>query len=251
MTIKMTHSLRGLEWLVEELDTSLGLAREALLAYRTDSDDPSQLSFAHGYLHQVKGSLTMAQCYGGVLLAQEMEAALNILLEASPGNVLETCAVLEQSMVALPAYIRDLLSGRDDTLAQLIQQINELRAIRSAPLISSCALFMPSMVMFDPRAEAVSASLQSLARVDKETLGKLQKVYQYALLAYLKQREAEKNQQKIAAVLQRLQSTFKNSPLEILWRVAVFFLALYWLKILHKVPQPAICSGSSIKPCDS
>ncbi|RLA40740.1 MAG: hypothetical protein DRQ64_03980, partial [Gammaproteobacteria bacterium] len=224
MTIKMTHSLRGLGWLVDELDTSLGLAREALLAYRSDPEDSSQLSFALGYLHQVSGSLTMAQCYGAVLLAKEMEATLKMLLSGSSASVIDTCEALELTMLALPNYVRDLLDGCDDTLAQLMEQVNELRAVRAEPLISSTVLFMPKMPVLDPSAVEPSGNA---VVVDKDMLGKLQKVYQYALLGYLKLRDLDSNQQKIAAVLRRLQNDLSGDLLEPLWRVSsVFFTAL-------------------------
>ncbi|MEZ0150921.1 MAG: Hpt domain-containing protein [Candidatus Reddybacter sp.] len=220
----MTHSLRGLRWLVDELDTSLGLAREALLAYRSDPEDSSQLSFALGYLHQVSGSLTMAQCYGAVLLAKEMEATLKMLLNGSSASVADTCEALELTMLALPNYVQNLLDGCDDTLAQLMAQINELRAVRTEPLISSTALFMPKMPVLDP--SAVEQSGNSVV-VDKDMLGKLQRVYQYALLGYLKLRDLDSNQQKIVAVLRRLQSDLSSDLPEPLWRVAsVFFAAL-------------------------
>ena len=223
----MTHSLRSLAWLVDELDTSLGLAREALLGYRSDPEDPSQLSFALGYLHQVSGSLIMAQCYGAVLLAKEMEAALNMLLSASSASVKDTCEALELTMLALPNYVRDLLNGRDDTLAQLIEQVNELRAVRAEPLISSAAIFMPNMAGFDERVVAETSLLHGLTVVEKEMLGKLQKAFQFSLLGYLKQRETENNQEMIIAVLQRLQGTFNGRALEPLWRVAsIFFMGL-------------------------
>ncbi len=217
MTMKMTHSLRGLEWLVEELETSLGLAREALLAFQAEPDDASQLSFALGYLHQVSGSLTMAECYGAVLLANEMEAVLQMLLGESSVDVADACEALELTMLALPNYVRDLLDGSDDTLAQLMEQVNELRAVRTEALISSSALFMPKVVLSDLAPTAF----------DKEMLSKLQKVYQYALLGYLKQRDAAANQQKIVAVLRRLQGLFNDDSLAPLWRVAsAFYTAL-------------------------
>ncbi len=218
MTMNMTHSLRGLEWLVEELETSLGLAREALLAFQSEPEDTSQLSFALGYLHQVSGSLTMAECYGAVLLANEMEAVLKMLLREPSADVVDACEVLELAMLALPNYVRDLLDGRDATLAQLMEQVNELRAVRAEPLISATSLFMPKVVLLNPLAPTA---------VDNEMLGKLQKVYQYALLGYLKQRDLAANQQKIVAVLRRLQGLFNADSLAALWRVAsAFFTAL-------------------------
>ncbi len=218
MTMNMTHSLRGLEWLVEELETSLGLAREALLTFQSEPEDASQLSFALGYLHQVSGSLSMAECYGAVLLANEMEAVLKMLLREPSVGVADACEALELTMLALPNYVRDLLDGRDDTLAQLMAQVNELRAVRAEPLISATSLFMPKVELLNPLAPT---------NVDSEMLGKLQKVYQYALLGYLKQQDLAANQQKIAAVLRRLQGLFKTDPLASLWRVAgAFFIAL-------------------------
>ncbi|MBV1891766.1 MAG: Hpt domain-containing protein, partial [Gammaproteobacteria bacterium] len=232
--MNMTHSLRGLEWLVEELETSLGLAREALLTFQSEPEDASQLSFALGYLHQVSGSLTMAECYGAVLLANEMEAVLKMLLREPPIGVADACEALELTMLALPNYVRDLLDGRDDTLAQLMAQVNELRAVRAEPLISATSLFMPKVELLNPLAST---------NVDSEMLGKLQKVYQYALLGYLKQQDLAANQQKIVAVLRRLQGLFKTDPLASLWRVAsAFFIALVENNISQSAATRALLS---------
>ncbi len=214
----MTHSLRGLDVLVEELETSLGLAREALVTFQTGPEDTSPLSFALGCLHQVSGSLSMAQCYGALFFAGEMEAVLKMLLLEPGVGAGSACRALELAMQALPSYVQNLLNGCDDSLAQLMGQVNELRAVRAEPLMSATSLFMPQV--------ALSETLAS-SDVDYEMLGKLQKVYQYALLGYLKQQDLAANQQKIAAVLQRLQVLFNTSSLESLWRVAsAFFFAL-------------------------
>jgi chemosensory pili system protein ChpA (sensor histidine kinase/response regulator) len=233
MTIKTTHSLKSLAWLPDELDTSLGLAREALLAYRADPEDSSQLSFALGYLHQVSGSLTMAQCYGAVLLAKEMETTLKMLLSGSSASREDTCEVLELTMLALPNYVRSLLDGCDNTLVQLMERINELRAVRAEPFISLTPLFMPKMPAFDPDIVERSGNCSVL---DKDMLGKLQKVYQYALLGYLKLRDLDSNQKKIAAVLRRLQSDFSSEPLAPLWRVANGFFAALVANTISQSP---------------
>ena len=218
MIMNMTHSLRGLEWLVEELETSLGLAQEALHIFQSEPEDASQLNFALGYLHQVSGSLTMAECYGAVLLANEMEAVLKMLLREPSVGVGNACEALELTMQVLPDYVRNLLDGCDDTLIQLIGQVNELRAVRAEPLISATTLFMPKVELSNQLAPA---------DVDSEMLGKLQKVYQYALLGYLKQQDSAANQQKIVAVLRRLKGLFTTGSLASLLRVAnVFFIAL-------------------------
>ena len=218
MIMNITHSLRGLEWLVEELETSLGLALEALHTFQSEPEDASQLNFALGYLHQVSGSLTMAECYGAVMLANEMEAVLKMLLREPSVGVGNACEALELTMQALPGYVRNLLDGCDDTLIQLIWQVNELRAVRAEPLISATTLFMPKVALSNQLAPA---------DIDSEMLGKLQKEYQYALLGYLKQQDSAANQQKIVAVLGRLKGLFTTGSLASLWRVAsVFFIAL-------------------------
>ncbi|MBV1928201.1 MAG: Hpt domain-containing protein, partial [Gammaproteobacteria bacterium] len=106
-----------------------------------------------------------------------------------------------------------------------MEQVNELRAVRAEPLISSTVLFMPKMPVLEPSAVEQTGNR---VVVDKDMLEKLQKVYQYAVLGYLKLRDMDSNQQKIVAVLRRLQSDFGSEQLAPLWRVAsVFFAALF------------------------
>lgn len=218
-----THKLRSLEWLVEELDTNLSLATDALQAYQTDTEDRSQLSLAQAYLHQVSGSLTMAQCYGAVLLVREVEAVFNMLLVETAVSPVDTLDTLGPAVASLPRYIRAVLDGRDDTLAPLIQSVNELRALRSKPLLSSTALFMPDMAVVEQKISSVAGQQISLSRAQQEAFKKLQAAYQYALLSYVKNRQQETSQNKITAVFSRLQTVFSGTPLEVLWRVASAF----------------------------
>ncbi|RLA50160.1 MAG: hypothetical protein DRR42_13925, partial [Gammaproteobacteria bacterium] len=74
------QNIQGLEWLGSEVDASLVEACEALNGYASNDSEDNQLRFCLAYIHQVTGSLKIAECHGGALLSEELEAVINALL---------------------------------------------------------------------------------------------------------------------------------------------------------------------------
>ena len=101
---------KGLEWLIEEVEASLHLAYEALESYLSDSSDEAQIRYCLSYLHQIHGSLKIVEYHGPLLLAEEMEALAESMLERQVKNITDACDVMVQAILKLPAYLRQVMS---------------------------------------------------------------------------------------------------------------------------------------------
>ena len=70
-----------LGWVKPQIDETLLQARQALEAYAEDATDASRMRFCANWLHQVQGTLRMVELFGASMLAEEMEALAQALLD--------------------------------------------------------------------------------------------------------------------------------------------------------------------------
>lgn len=213
------QNLRGLEWLVDEVEASLTQAYDALETYLNDPTDQPQLRFCLGHIHQVYGSLKIAECHGGVLLVEEMEGLVDALMKDTVSNVAEACDVLVQAILKVPAHLNNIIARRHDEPATLLTLLNDLRAVRAEPLVTETSLFAPDMsILADKpnRARVNIANHQALLDLAK----KLRQMFQYALLGILKGVDVEKNVVNLDKVFARMKELCRGSRREKLWQVA-------------------------------
>ncbi len=213
------QNLRGLEWLIDEVEASLTQAYDALETYLNDPTDLPQLRFCLGHIHQVYGSLKIAECHGGVLLVEEMEGLVDALMKGSVSNVAEACEVLVQAILKVPAYLNNIIARRHDEPATLLTLLNDLRAVRAEPLVTETSLFAPDMsILADKpnRARVNIANHQALLDLAK----KLRQMFQYALLGILKGIDVEKNVVNLDKVFARMKELCRGSRREKLWQVS-------------------------------
>ena len=209
----------GLEWLIDEVETSLHEAYSGLEAYLHDDSNAQQLQFCLSHLHQVSGSLKIVACHGGVLLVEEMESLVRSMIDGSINDVAEGSELLVNAILKVPAYLRQILNNRRDEPAILLTLLNDLRALRNHPLATETSLFNPN---FDFMAAVPANIAPGAQRIDAvvELVKKLRQIYQFALLGVLKKQELEKNISFLQKVTTRLQELFANSQRQQLWRTA-------------------------------
>lgn len=70
----------ALEWVIRDIKDTLAQAQRALDTYAREPDDVIQLKFCLTYIHQVYGSLHMSGFHGGAMIASEIEALAQGLL---------------------------------------------------------------------------------------------------------------------------------------------------------------------------
>lgn len=214
-------NLQGLEWLVDEIEVSLRQAFEALDAYLKDPSDEPQIRFCQGYIHQVHGTLKIAECHGALLLAEEMEELVEAVLQNSVASATEASEVLVQAILKLPAYIRQIVSTGMDQPAALISLLNDLRAVRGRPLLSEGSLFSPNLDSLNDKATSVRSSLLPDNDAFIELVKKLRQMYQMSLLGLIRNSDRDKNLSYIEKVFTRLFELSKGTVQNQLWRVAL------------------------------
>jgi chemosensory pili system protein ChpA (sensor histidine kinase/response regulator) len=218
----LTGRLQGLTWLADEVDATLKLACEALESFLADPTDTASIRQCVDYIHQIKGSLKVADCYGPLLLAEEMEVLADRILERRITAVADGCDVLVQAMLKLPNYLRQVMATRRDNPESLLLLLNEFRAVRGEPLISETSFFSPHIEA--SRRLSKPYDRQPDPVVMANLLRKLRQMYQYALLGLLKGEKIEENFSYLDKVFSRLKELSKGMPREPLWNVVLALL---------------------------
>ncbi|HJU25335.1 MAG TPA: Hpt domain-containing protein, partial [Rhodanobacteraceae bacterium] len=134
-----------LGWVKPQIDETLLQARQALEAYVDDPADASHMRFCATYLHQVQGTLRMVELYGAAMLAEEMEALAQAILDDGTPDRDEAYTVLMRGLVQLPDYLERIQAGHKDIPIVLLPLLNELRSARGEAPAAESALFAPDL----------------------------------------------------------------------------------------------------------
>lgn len=235
--MELKGRLKGLEWLIEEVEASLHLAYEALESYLADSSDEAQIRYCLSYLHQIHGSLKIVECHGPLLLAEEMEALAESMLERQVENLTDACDVMVQAILTLPTYLRQVMSSRRDHPETLLLLLNELRAVRGEPLISETVFFSPEMTAAQKLSTPYNRQPDQIAM--SNLLRKLRQMYQFALAGVVKDETVGDNFGYLDKVFSRLKELSKGFPREPLWNAV--------LALLEGIAAKEIPLGYSVK----
>lgn len=235
--MELKGRLKGLEWLIEEVEASLNLAYESLESYLADSSDEAQIRYCLSYLHQIHGSLKIVECHGPLLLAEEMEALAESILERQVKNITDACDVMVQAILKLPAYLRQVMSSRRDQPETLLLLLNELRAVRGEALISETVFFSPDMAAAQKLSTPYNRQPDQIAM--SNLLRKLRQMYQFALAGVVKDEAVGDNFGYLDKVFSRLKELSKGFPREPLWNAV--------LALLEGIAAKEIPLGYSVK----
>ena len=160
----------GLHWVRGEIDSSLTRARNAIEQYLDGAEtaDPALLQTAADELRLVRGSLAMIECFGAGMLAQEMLALLEALIDGRAAHPDEAYAALSGATLQLADYVDLLAHGAADRVLVLQPVVNELRLAQGRPLSTEAELFAQQLqVQTAPSASAElgnAAAAQALAK---------------------------------------------------------------------------------------
>ncbi len=205
MAVAGTLDGNTLAWVKSEIDTTVDNARQALEAYVETPEDESQLRFCLNYMHQVYGTLHMVELYGAGMLAHEMEALTEAVLENKVKNRDDAFEVIMRGMMQLPDYLEKLQQGQQDYPMVLLPLLNDLRAARSAALLSESALFSPELDVDAPiPLGETEESIHALTR-------KLRYAYHMGLLDWFGDNNSVAGLKKIGAVFDKLRPA-ANDP---------------------------------------
>lgn len=215
MKTEDTVEYNSLRWVKKELDLILQEAQASLSAYIEDTKDADRLRESVEHLHMVQGTLQMVELYGAAQLAEEMEKVSEALLNGKIDKVDDAYDVLMRSMLQLPDYLESLQSGRKDVPMVLLPLLNDLRASRSASLLSENVLFFPDVEIETESSEITVEAGQLVA-----TAKKLRPHYQIGLVGWFKGQKIAASLKRILAVLGELEKKSANPSIRRIWAIS-------------------------------
>jgi len=205
----------SLLWIKNELDHTLARARQALEAYVEHPDGDEALNQCLELLHQVQGTLRIVEVYGAAMLAEEMESVVRGLKSGELQRSDAAFEVLMRAMLQLPDYLERVIGGRRDMPLALLSLLNDLRAVRSQPLLSESALFAYNLA---GRSASVVGHTAATKAVDIKSLaGRLRPKFQMALLSWYKGDQAEKHLAVLADTAEKLEQVATTPAVFELW----------------------------------
>ncbi|ODB90787.1 hypothetical protein A3195_04890 [Candidatus Thiodiazotropha endoloripes] len=153
----------ALNWVKDELDVSIRHARQALESYVESPGDNESLATCGDHLHQIARVLQMVQVYGPSMLAEEMELVVRDMSEGIVRQEEDAAEALMLALIQLPDYLEKLQGGDADIPLIILPLLNDLRAVRDAPLLSEAALFKPE-IETESTTDEVNKDLPALVR---------------------------------------------------------------------------------------
>ncbi len=214
------RNFAALDWVVGEIDETLKQARQSLEAYVENPQDSTRIRFCLTHIHQVHGSLQMVEFFGAALLAEEMEAIAQALMNREVSNDAEAHEVLMRAILQLPIYLEQVKAKRNDDPGSLLPLLNDLRAARGSSLLSESQFFSPD-ISAAKKVQGEKNPAQSNAAQYKAVLEKLRQMYQYAAAGVIKGVKVDDNLKYLEKVFSRLHTLTSGTARQPLWDIAL------------------------------
>lgn len=211
----------NLAWVRGALDEHLAQVRNHIQLHVQDGGREHSLRPALQQMQQLSGVLNMIQCYGPLLLVEEMVRALGDLIE---GGVQEREIVLEVLLGAtlqLADYFDLLRAGKADGALVFHPVINELRVAAGQTVLSERALFVEYLRRSVPDGGEVA--LPDRPGIDRAAAAKLSGAFQTALLGWLRDSKPD-CLQRLIKIARYSQESARNPRLELSWRALLVIL---------------------------
>lgn len=209
----------ALEWVIKEINETLQESQRVLEFYANDVNDVTQLRFCQTLIHQVYGSLHMVGFHGAAMLAEEMEALAQALLNNTINDKNDALEVLMRAILQLPDYLERVQLTKRDYPAVVLSLLNDIRAVRGASLLSESSLFTPNL----SHAHKVTGRAHALTQNNpqlKTIIGKLRKMYRYAASSIINGIKIDENLNYLVKATTRLQQLLQGTKHYAVWEVA-------------------------------
>ncbi|HEY8567792.1 Hpt domain-containing protein [Microbulbifer sp.] len=215
----------ALDWLIGEINETLAQARQQLETFASDSSiaDPSTdssglLKNCLGLIHQVHGSLHMAELTGAAMLAEEMEQLVHALASGEVENSDETREFLMRALLELPLYLEKIAFQRRDNAVLLLPLLNDLRAVRRERLITEGALFSPNLSALEFATGERQPLLGNNAKL-QELVAKLRKMYHVAAASLIRDVNSGESIAYLNKVCEKMALLYSGSQRQHLWEI--------------------------------
>ncbi len=211
---------QALHLVARELSATLNDVRVALEAAAETPADKSHVAKAAELMRAARGVLRVVEVYGAALLAEEMEHTSRWLAgsETDARQFVDGLDALMRASVQLPTYLERVLGGGRDLALVLLPLLNDLRAVRGAPLLSEGTLLSLNL-----SSEQAPAARETAAPVAKLTVAqwarRLRPRFQAGLLGLIRGEGEHRGLNVLAEVANRMESVATTAPLYQLWWV--------------------------------
>jgi chemosensory pili system protein ChpA (sensor histidine kinase/response regulator) len=211
---------QALHLVARELAATLNEVRVALEAAADTPADKEPIARAAELMRSARGVLRVVEVYGAALLAEEMEQTSRWMAgsETDARQYVDGLDALMRSSVQLPTYLERVLSGGRDLALVLLPLLNDLRAVRGAPLLSEGTLLSLNL-----SSEEAPAAREADARDRQLTVAqwarRLRPKFQAGLLGFIRSEGDERGLNALGEVANRMESVATSAPLYQLWWV--------------------------------
>ena len=211
---------QALHLVARELAATLNEVRIALEAAAETPADKAPIAQSATLMHGARGVLRVVEVYGAALLAEEMEHTAQWLAgnTTDARQLVDGLDALMRSSVQLPTYLERVLGGGRDLALVLLPLLNDLRAVRGAPLLSEGTLLSLNL-----SSEKAPAERQQKAGEPKLTVPqwarRLRPKFQAGLLALIRGEGSESGLGTLSEAAARLENAATTVAVFQLWWV--------------------------------
>ncbi|MCU7914458.1 MAG: Hpt domain-containing protein [Candidatus Thiodiazotropha sp. (ex Gloverina cf. vestifex)] len=225
----------ALNWVKDELDVSIRQARQSLEAYVESADDVGALQSCGDHLHQIARVLQMVQVYGPSMLAEEMELVVRDMQDGSVRQKEDAAEALMLALIQLPDYLEKLQGGDADIPLIILPLLNDLRAVRDAPLLSEAALFKPEIEAGRGTGRITGEPNEALPKLVK----RIRQKFHLGLLGWYRQRDTEQAWPLLVEVFDSIQQSAGTEQVH----------RLFWVAgaLMHGLMEKTIAPGIAVK----
>jgi len=233
-----SHNFAALDWVIEEIDSTLKQAAQALEAFVSDPEDSTRIRFCLTHLHQVHGSLAMVEFKSAANLASEMELLSQALMTGACANSEDAHQILMQAILQLPIYLDQIKTSRLENPLLIQSLLNDLRVVRGEELVGNDVAatidLAPAKIVKGERVSAANNSQQFVAVVEK-----LRQMYQVAANGLIRGVKLEENTAYLHKAFSRLYKLTQGSARQAIWDIS--------LALLEGVAKDSIEHSVSVK----
>ncbi len=202
---------------LDELISSLQRLAEGVAAYVSSPDNELVLPALKEHVGEISRTLSLIEIKGGVMLSAELED-LMIDVGSQNRNLEDTAVVMVRAVEQLEEYLTYIKSGSADIPFVLLPLLNELRAVRNAPLLSEAVMLLPdfvnsSVVVDGALSRASEKAFRGEVKLARAPLMK-------CLLKWYRGKDLDESFVEIATILASLQKAATGTDLARLWKVA-------------------------------
>jgi chemosensory pili system protein ChpA (sensor histidine kinase/response regulator) len=229
--MKNAHDFGALNWVKDELDVSIRHARQALESYVETPGNGDALTICGDHLHQIARVLQMVQVYGPSMLAEEMELVVRDMAKGHVRQEEDAAEALMLALIQLPDYLEKLQGGEADVPLIILPLLNDLRAVRDAPLLSEAALFKPE-IDTNKDTGVINERLPSLVRHVRQK-------FHLGLLSWYRKRDTVHGWPLLKDVFAAIHQNAGTEPVQ----------RLFWVAegLMHGLIESTIAPGIAVK----